>query len=95
MTEERARQAANVLMAAAALGAAVLVLRSPKLRRMAWHLARQYATGPLAVWSAATVRDAWDKSATSARVDSSRATVDRPTRGERPRAGERSAAAAG
>ena len=36
-------------MAAAALGAAVLVLRSPKLRRLAWQLARQYATGPLAV----------------------------------------------
>ena len=45
MTEEQARNAANVVMAAAALGAAVIVLRSPKLRRMAWQLARQYATG--------------------------------------------------
>jgi hypothetical protein len=78
MTEERARQAANVLMAAAALGAAVFVLRSPKLRRMAWRLARQYATGPLTAWSAATVRDAWDKSATSARVERPRAAGDRP-----------------
>jgi len=63
MTEERARQVANVVMAAAALGAAVFVLRSPKLRRMAWQLARQYAAGPLAAWSATTVRDAWDASA--------------------------------
>jgi len=62
MTEERARQAANLVMAAAALGAAVFVLRSPKLRRTAWQLARQYAAGPLAAWTTATIRDAWDKS---------------------------------
>ncbi len=62
MTEQQARIAANVVMAAAALGAAVLVIRSPKLRRMAWQLARQYAAGPLAAWSATTVRNAWDQS---------------------------------
>jgi hypothetical protein len=62
MTEERARQVANVVMAAAALGAAVIVLRSPRLRRTAWQLARQYAAGPLAAWTAATVRGAWDES---------------------------------
>jgi hypothetical protein len=62
MTEARARQAANVVLSAAALGAAVVVLRSPKLRRIAWQLARQYAAGPLAVWSATTVRQAWDQS---------------------------------
>jgi len=53
---------ANVVMAAAAVGAAVIVLRSPKLRRLVWQLARQYATGPLAVAAAATVRQAWDES---------------------------------
>lgn len=63
MTEDRARQVANVVMAAAALGAAVFVLRSPQLRRMAWQLARQYAAGPIAAWTAGTVRDAWDASA--------------------------------
>ena len=65
MTDDRARQVANVVMAAAALGAAVFVLRSPKLRRMAWQLARQYAAGPLAAWTATTVRDAWDQSASA------------------------------
>jgi hypothetical protein len=65
MTEDRARRVANVVMAAAAVGAAVFVLRSPKLRRMAWQLARQYAAGPLAAWSATTVRDAWNESATA------------------------------
>lgn len=63
MTEERARHVANVVMAAAALGAAVLVFRSPRLRRLAWQAARQYAAGPLAAWTATTVRDAWDASA--------------------------------
>jgi hypothetical protein len=62
MTENQARTAANIIMAAAAVGAAVFVLRNPKLRRMAWQLARQYATGPLAVWSAGTVRTSWDAS---------------------------------
>ena len=67
MTEKQARTVANTLMAAAAVGAAVVVMRSPKLRRLAWQLARQYARGPLAVWAATSVREAWDGSA--ARVD--------------------------
>jgi len=78
VTEKQARVAANVVMAAAALGAAVIVIRSPKLRRLAWQMARQYATGPLAVWTAGTVQDAWDASAsTSARQPDGRATADK------------------
>ena len=61
MTENQARTTANLVMTAAALGAAVIVLRSPKLRRIAWQLARQYAAGPLAAWTAGTVRDAWEQ----------------------------------
>jgi len=79
VNEKQARTTANVVMAAAALGAAVFVMRNPKLRRMAWQLARQYATGPLAAWTAGTVRDAWDASA-SARPEDARAIVDRPAR---------------
>lgn len=63
MTEKQARTVANTLMAAAAVGAAVVVLRSPRMRRLAWQMARQYATGPLAVWAAAAVREAWEESA--------------------------------
>ena len=86
MTEERARQVANVVMAAAALGAAVFVLRTPKLRRMAWQLARQYAAGPLAAWTATTVRDAWDRSApATAAIDRSPAAADRAPRLDAPR----------
>ena len=62
MTEQQARTTANVIMAAGAVGAAVVVLRSPSLRRLAWKLARQYAGGPLAVFLAATVHDAWEQS---------------------------------
>ena len=96
MTEERARQAANMVMAAAALGAAVFVLRSPKLRRMAWQLARQYAAGPLAAWSATTLRDAWDASAGNTRelqesTDASTSAGAKRSKG----AGERSAGFAG
>lgn len=84
MTEERARQVANVVMAAAALGAAVLVFRSPRLRRIAWQAARQYASGPLAAWTAATVRDAWDASAQgasgSAGIPPARAAATPPAR---------------
>jgi hypothetical protein len=64
MTEAHARTAADVVIAAAAVAAAVVILRSPKLRRMAWQLARQYAAGPLAAWTATTVRQAWDESGT-------------------------------
>jgi len=75
MTEKQARTVANILMGAAAVGAAVVVLRSPKLRRIAWQLARQYASGPLAAWAATSVRDAWDGSA--ARLPSAGAAADR------------------
>lgn len=60
MTEASARTTANVLIAAAALGAAVIVLRNPKLRRLCWQLAKQYASGPLPATVAMTVRDAWN-----------------------------------
>ena len=67
MTESHARTVANVVMAAAALGAAVIVLRNPKLRRLAFQFARQYASGPLAAWAATSVRDAWDASGSAPR----------------------------
>ncbi len=75
MNETKARQTANLLMAAAALGAAVFVLRNPKLRRMAWQLARQYASGPLAAVVASSVRTAWDASAPPQAPPSDRATA--------------------
>jgi len=52
-------------MAVAAAAAAFVVFRNPKLRRVTWQLARQYATGPLAFWGASTVRQAWQESGRS------------------------------
>jgi hypothetical protein len=48
-------------MAAAAVGAAVIVLRSPSLRRLVWGLLKR-SRGPLAAYSAMLVRDAWEQS---------------------------------
>ena len=45
MTDERAEQVANVLLAAAAVGVAVYVIRTPPLRRLAWRFAVTALTG--------------------------------------------------
>jgi hypothetical protein len=65
VNEKQARTAANMIMFAAAAGAAFIVLRNPRLRRLAWQLARQYATGPAAVWGAELVRESWQESGRS------------------------------
>jgi hypothetical protein len=59
MTEQQARTAANVVMAAGAAGALVYILRKPPLRRLAVQLARSWVKGPLVVWAAAEMRRAW------------------------------------
>jgi flagellar biosynthesis component FlhA len=63
--EKQARTAANVVMFAAAAGAAFVVLRNPRLRRLVWQLARQYAAGPAALWGAELVRESWQESGRS------------------------------
>ena len=68
MNEKQARTAANVVMFAAAAGAAFVVLRNPPLRRLAWRFARQYASWPLAVWGAELVRESWRESGRSRRA---------------------------
>jgi len=62
MTHKQAERVANVFLIAAAAGAAFVMLRNPRLRRLAWQLTRQYATGPLAIWGAEMVREAWQES---------------------------------
>ena len=63
MTEERARTAANILMAIAAAGAAYYVLRTPALRRMAFQLAGAALTGTVPAWLNQEIRRAWTESA--------------------------------
>ena len=62
MTEDRAEQVANVLLAAAAVGAGLIVLRTPPLRRLAWRLAVTAVTGTLPAWIGREVRHAWAES---------------------------------
>jgi hypothetical protein len=60
MTEAQARQTANILIGAAAIGAACVIVRTPALRRLAWQLVRTAigTTGP--VWLMNEVRHAWN-----------------------------------
>jgi hypothetical protein len=62
MTEDRARTVANVILGAAALGAAFVVLSRPPLRRAAWRLAVGALTGTIPVWLRQEVRQAWIES---------------------------------
>ena len=62
MKEETARTVANVLMATAAVGAAVVVLRTPALRRLAVGLARTAITTGIPVWLSNEIKTAWRNS---------------------------------
>jgi hypothetical protein len=57
--EETARTVANIALGAAAIGAAVVVLRVPALRRLAAGLARTAVTTGIPAWVATEVRRSW------------------------------------
>lgn len=63
MKEETARTVANIALGAAAIGAAVVVLRVPALRRLAFGLARTAITTGIPAWIANEVRTSWAESA--------------------------------
>lgn len=60
MTDEQAEKAANFLIGAAAIGAAIYILRNPSLRRLAWQLAKAtvLSTGP--GWLLTETRRGWN-----------------------------------
>ena len=62
MKEESARTIANVVLAAAAVGAAVVVLRVPALRKMALGLAATALTTQIPGWLRQEVTHAWHAS---------------------------------
>jgi len=66
LREETARTVANIVLATAAIGAAVVVLRTPSLRRLAVGLARTALTTTLPIWLSREVKQAWDASAPAA-----------------------------
>jgi hypothetical protein len=62
LDEDTARTVANVVVGAAALGAAVLILRTPALRRLAFGLARTALTVSIPAWLSHEVQTAWSES---------------------------------
>jgi hypothetical protein len=59
MTERQAETIANVVLGVAAVGAAVYVLKTPSLRRIAWGLARTAMTAVGPAWLMAEARRGW------------------------------------
>ena len=62
MREDTARTVANIVLAAAAVGAAVVVLRVPALRKMAVGLAATALTTQIPAWLRQEVSEAWTNS---------------------------------
>ena len=60
--EETARTMANVVMAAVAVGAAVIILRTPPLRRLAFGLARTAIITGIPAWLSRELNHAWQAS---------------------------------
>ena len=69
MTEDSARTVANVVLGAAAIGAAVIILRTPALRRLAFGLARTALTVGIPAWVSKEVREAWQDAGTRSSVE--------------------------
>jgi len=59
MNQSSSEKLANVVIGAVAVGAAVYVIKTPSLRRMAWRLAVTVLTGTLPSWLGQEVRHAW------------------------------------
>jgi hypothetical protein len=62
MTEKTAQRIADLALGAAAVGAAYLILRTPRLRRMAVGLAMTTLTGAVPAWLAREAQHAWIQS---------------------------------
>lgn len=72
MTQSSAERFANIVMGAAAIGAAYYVLKTPRLRQVAWRLIGGAATGVIPVWIMREIRSSWEATAPQP-VDLSRA----------------------
>jgi hypothetical protein len=59
MTEQTAKTIANVVLGAAALGAAYVVVKTPQLRRLAIGLVAAALTGPVPAWLSRELQHAW------------------------------------
>lgn len=67
MNNQTAERVADVIIAAALLGAAIVVVRTPALRRLAWGAATTAIAATLPAWIGREVREAWDVSGPAVR----------------------------
>jgi len=63
MTQSSAEKISNIVVGAAAVGAALYVLKTPQLRRLAWQLSVAAITGTLPAWITQEIRAGWEASA--------------------------------
>jgi hypothetical protein len=63
MTEQTARKVADGILIAGAAVAAYYVIKTPRLRRLAWGLAANALTGTIPAWLNGEIRQAWAASA--------------------------------
>jgi hypothetical protein len=63
MTHANAEKVANVLIGAAIAGAAVYIIKTPPLRRLAWRLGVAALTGTIPAWLTQEIRNGWEASA--------------------------------
>jgi hypothetical protein len=66
MTEHQAERVADVALALAAVGAAFFILKTPRLRRIAWELLRGAVVGSGPAWVIAETRRGWHAAAVQA-----------------------------
>jgi hypothetical protein len=78
MTEQQAQRTATILIGAAAVGAACFILKTPRLRRMVWHLARTALAPTASAWLITEARRGWNGSGPV--HDVARAGADPPER---------------
>ena len=67
MTERQAETVANLVIGAAAIGAAIYVLRNPALRRVLWGAARNTLIAGVPAWLVAETRNGWAEGANRSR----------------------------
>ena len=63
MTQASAEKIANVIVGAAVIGAAYYVVKTPRLRRLAWQLTVAAITGTLPAWFGEQIKAGWEASA--------------------------------
>jgi hypothetical protein len=66
MTEQQAERVADIVLGLAAAGAAYYILKTPRLRRIAWGLLRTAIVGSGPAWLIAETMRGWEAGAARA-----------------------------